>query len=425
MPRINRRSFIKLASKAAALPLLGFPVINNAAKKGRVVIIGGGFGGTVAAKYLRLFEPGIEVVLVEKQARFITCPFSNEVISGERAIDSITFSYEGLIARGIKVLQDEATRIDPEKKIVSTLSGNQLPYDRLIVSAGIDFQWSAIDGYTEDAGQSMPHAWQAGVQTLLLRRQLTAMADGGVVVITAPAAPYRCPPGPYERASLIAHYLKTHKPKSKILILDSKDKFCKQDLFLQGWNQHYPGMITWVSAASGGEVTGVDVGTNTVLTKTERHKAAVANIIPPQRAGRIAHLAGLVDDTGWCPVDQRSFESTIHKHIHVIGDARMEDNMPKSGAAANSQAKVCAAAVVAMMNDRPPPKASLISVCFSLITPRHGISVAGVYDLQDGIIKAIEGAGGLSALDASAWDRKMESTYARSWYRNITAEMFS
>jgi sulfide dehydrogenase [flavocytochrome c] flavoprotein chain len=297
-------------------------------------------------------------------------------------------------------------------------------YDRLILSPGIDINWGALPGYDEAAAERMPHAWKAGAQTLLLRRQLEAMADGGVVVISAPANPYRCPPGPYERASLIAAWLKTNRPHSKLLLLDAKDIFSKQKLFQAGWAQLYPGLLEWVSLSDGGKVTRVDPATNTFETDFGSHKADVANVIPPQRAGRIAVLAGVTDRTGWCPIDPVTFESKLQPGIHVVGDAAIAGAMPKSAFAANAQAKVCAEAVVQLLAGGAPGEPRLINTCYSLVAPGYGISVAGVYRPVDGQLTDIAGAGGVSPFDAPASQRAQEAEYADDWFKTITAETF-
>jgi sulfide dehydrogenase [flavocytochrome c] flavoprotein subunit len=417
---------VKLLGGAAAVGLAGVPLLSRGASKGRVVVVGGGYGGATVAKYVRLGDPTTQVTLVEKEPAFISCALSNEVLSFERTLESLTFRYQALANnRGVRVVQDEVTGIDPIKHSVRTASGRVLDYDRLVISPGVSMRWGAIEGYDEAAAEVMPHAWKAGSQTLLLQRQLEEMRDGGTVILVAPPNPFRCPPGPYERAAQIAHYLKARKPKSKILILDAKDKFSKQALFEQGWEQHYPGMITWVGGSDDGKVLRVDPKTRTLFTEFGEHTGDVVNVIPPQRAATIAQVAGLTDESGWCPVDQLTFESTKHADIHVVGDACIAGDMPKSGYAANSQGKVCAAAVVALLNANPPPEASFVNTCYSLITPEHGISVAGVYRVVDGKIVSVEGAGGVSPLDASAWERRMEADYARSWFTNIISDIFT
>jgi NADPH-dependent 2,4-dienoyl-CoA reductase/sulfur reductase-like enzyme len=387
------------------------------------VVVGGGFGGAAAARFLRRADPHIDVVLVEPNATFTACPFSNEVITGLRDIAAQRFDYRGVAETGVRVVQAAATAIDPSRRSVA-FGNNLLPYDRLILSLGVDLAWNALPGYDEAATERMPHAWKAGEQTLLLRRQLEAMPDGGVVVISAPANPYRCPPGPYERASLIAWYLKTNKPRSKLILLDAKDIFSKQKLFQSAWKQLYPDLLEWVSLSDGGKVTRVDPATKTFETDFGQHKADVANVIPPQRAGAIAVAAGVADRTGWCPIDPVTFESKLQPGIHVIGDAAIAGGMPKSAFAANAQAKVCADAVAQLLSGNPPADPRLINTCYSLVAPGYGISVAGVYRPMNGQLTGIEGAGGVSPLDAPPAQRAQEATYADAWFKTITGETF-
>lgn len=423
---ITRRDFIKVVGSATALGLTtSLPIIGRAGGKAKVVVIGGGYAGATAAKYLRMANAEIEVTLIEKEKAYVSCPLSNEVLSGERPIDSLTFDYKALNSKhGIKVVNAEVTDIDAEKRIVKTASGEHA-YDKLVVAPGVAFKWGALEGYDETATEAMPHAWKAGPQTSLLRKQIEAMKDGENVIIVAPANPFRCPPGPYERAAQIAHYLKANKPKSKVIILDAKDAFSKQPLFQAGWEKFYPGMIEWVSAANDGKVKKVDPKTMTVYTEFEEHKGAVVNVIPPQQAGAIAQKAGLADDSGWCPVDQKTFESTLQKDIYVIGDACVAGKMPKSGYAANSQAKVCAAAIAATVAGTEAPEPSYVNTCYSLITPEYGISVAAVYRLEDGKIVSVKDSGGVSPKEASETQRKLEAEYARAWFDNVTADIFS
>ena len=422
MAALNRRQFIALTGGAIAAAVLGFPRISLGAKQ-RVVIVGGGIGGATAAKYITMMDAALDVTLVEKKTTYHTCFMSNEVLSGVRDISSIEFGYDGLKKHGISVIHTEATAIDPQAKKVSLADGKSLTYDACIVAPGIDFRWETMEGYDANVAQSVPHAWQAGPQTQLLRDQLKAMRDGGTVVIAAPPNPFRCPPGPYERASQIAWYLKNHKSKSKILILDAKEKFSKMGLFTAGWKRYYGygsdnSLIEWIGADEGGEVTRVDAKTMT-LHAGNTVKGDVINIIPAQKAGAIAFAADLVDDFGWCPVNQQTFESSNHP------DASIAAPMPKSGYAANSQAKVCAAAVVAKLHGEPPPVPSYVNTCYSLITPEDGISVAMVYRLgSDGTITKVEGAGGLTPSDASDAMRRREVQYAYSWFKNITHDTF-
>jgi sulfide dehydrogenase [flavocytochrome c] flavoprotein subunit len=348
------------------------------------------------------------------------------VLAGLRDMASITHRYDGLQQRyGVRLAQTTATALDPVAHRVTLGDGSALAYDRLVLSPGIEMRWGGIEGYDAAASEVFPHAWQAGPQTVLLRQQLEAMPDGGVVIIAAPAEPFRCPPGPYERASLIAHYLKTHKPRSKVLILDAKDAFSKQELFQAAWDELYPGLIDWIPQSQSGRVIRVDAKAGTVHTDFDDYKPAVANIIPPQRAAAIARTAGLDEGRGWCSIRARSFESTVHADVHLIGDATIANPMPKSGFSANNQAKVCAAAVAALLRGQPVPEPALLNTCYSLVAPDYGISIAGVYRVREDKIVTVEGAGGLSPMDAPKETRVLEAQYAESWYANITADMFS
>lgn len=404
--------------------MLSAPLVSRAQAPARVVVIGGGFGGGTAARVLKRFDPRLDVTLIEPASTFIACPFSNEVIVGLRGISAQTFGYGGILADGVHLVQATATGVEGMARTVALADGAALRYDRLILSPGIDIAWGALPGYDEAAADRMPHAWKAGAQTLLLRRQLEAMSDGGTVVISAPPNPYRCPPGPYERASLIAWYLKTHKPRAKLLVLDAKDVFSKQKLFQAGWARLYPGLVEWVSLSDGGRVTHVDPARNTFETDFGSHRADVGNVIPPQRAGHIAMVAGVADRTGWCPIDPVTFESRLVPGIHVIGDAAIAGAMPKSAFAANAQAKVCAAAIVQLLSGAMPQDPRLINTCYSLIAPAFGISVAGVYRPANGVLTDIEGAGGTSPLDAPDSQRAEEAAYAAAWFKTITDEVF-
>src|SRR5436309_6280064 len=335
----SRRQFLKTASAAALLPMPA--IAQNAGPK--VVVIGGGFAGASAARFVRQADPKITVTLVEANPTFTACPFSNGVIAGLRSLRAQQFNYEKLGDAGITLAFQAATGVDAQGKTVTLSGGTKLPYDRLVMAPGIDLRWDGLPGYTERSADIMPHAWKAGEQTLLLRSQLEAMEDGGTVIISAPANPFRCPTGPYERASLIAHYLKTKKPKSKLIILDAKDAFSKQRLFQNAWKELYPN-LEWVSLSAGGKVTSVDVGAMTLVTDFGRHKADVANVIPPQKAGQIAAAAGVADRTGWCPIDPVTFESKPQPNVHVIGDAAIARVLLKSAFTSNRQPNVSAAA---------------------------------------------------------------------------------
>jgi sulfide dehydrogenase [flavocytochrome c] flavoprotein chain len=404
--------------------LLATPFAMRAQSVARVVVVGGGFGGATAARFLRRADPRLDVALVEANPQFTACPFSNEVIAGLRDITAQRFDYRAIATEGVRVLQSQATAVDHATRRVTLGDGTALLYDRLILSPGIDIAWGELPGYDEAAAERMPHAWKAGEQTLLLRRQLEAMPDGGVVVISAPANPFRCPPGPYERASLVAYYLKTRKPRSKLLLLDAKDIFSKQKLFQAAWQQLYPGLLEWVSLSDGGKVMRVDPASKSFATDFDTHKADVGNVIPPQRAGLIASLAGVTDRTGWCPIDPATFESRLQPGIHVIGDAAIAGAMPKSAFAANAQAKVCAYAVAHLLAGGTPAEPRLVNTCYSLVAPGYGISIAGVYRAVNGQLTDIEGAGGISPIDAPAAQRAQEAEYANAWFKTVTGETF-
>ena len=390
----------------------------------RVIVVGGGFAGASCARALRRQADGLKITLIEPNARFTACPFSNAVVAGLRDLDGQQFGYDALKREGIEIVPRRVTAIDPQARRVQVDDGSTLDYWRLVVAPGIDLLFDAIPGYDRAAADIMPHAWKAGDQTIALRRQLEAMEDGGVVVLSVPANPYRCPPGPYERASLIAHYLKTRKPRSKLIVLDSKDTFSKQRLFVAAWQELYPGLLEWVPLSMGGGVTEVDPATKTFLTEFGQHRADVANVIPPQRAGEIAAAAGIADQTGWCPIDPVSFESRLQPDIHVIGDAAIAGAMPKSAFAADCQAKVCAGAIGSLFRGEQPVVQKLVNTCYSLVAPDYGISIAGVYYPSDGVLAEVKGAGGASPQDAPLSFRVAEARYAESWYQTITGTVF-
>jgi sulfide dehydrogenase [flavocytochrome c] flavoprotein subunit len=333
----------------------------------------------------------------------------------------ITHDYKNLAAmRNIKLLKDEAVDIDVAGKRVITRNRMALHFDHLVVSPGVDFRWDAIEGYDEELSKRIPHAWQAGEQTKVLRNQLEAMPDGGVVVISTPKGQYRAPPAPYERASMIAYYLQQHKPRSKVLVLDSKTSFGEYDLFRQSWDRLYPDMIEWIGSST---VTRLNVDAMTVMTKEgASYKGDVINIIPPQQAGKIAVATGLANKDGWCPVNQSSFESANHKSIHVIGDSCIPGEMAKAGSAANTQAKACAAAIVASVTGAAMPNPIFMDVFYGLIGKRHAISNVNVYKLSNGIIKRT--SGGPSSGRASDIIRYKEVIYAEAWYKSITSDTF-
>ena len=406
-----------------AITSLAAPSILRAQSAGRVVVVGGGFGGAACARALRRADATLQVVLIEPNKTFISCPFSNEVIAGLREMEAQQFGYDKLAADGISIVTQAATGIDTQKRSVTTVGGATLGYDRLVLSPGIDFHFEALPGYDDAASEQMPHAWKAGTQTLLLRRQLEAMADGGTVAIAIPANPSRCPPAPYERASLIAHYLKANKPRSKVLMLDAKDSFSQQRLFEKAWKELYGDMIERVALSQGGRVTSVDPATKTIVTEFGNYTPDVANVIPPQRAGRIAEVAGATDATGWCPIDPVTFESKLVKNIHVIGDACLGGGIPKSASAAAAQGKACAAAILALLADRPPEAPRLTGVCYNIVAPGYGFSLAGNYQPRGDIFAEVEG-GATSPVDAPRELRAREAAEAERWFQTITAATF-
>lgn len=429
---LSRRRFIQITGSSASLLV---PGCQNAALKpshsAHVVVIGGGFGGATAAKTIKKLDPSIKVTLIEPNQHYITCPGSNWIFAGLRDLKSLTVSYQSFSNRyDIALVHEKVTFIDSEKHSVTLANQQKINYDRLIVSPGIDFRWESIEGHNESSTDLIPHAWKAGIQTTLLNKQLHEMHDGGTVVICAPPNPFRCPPGPYERASMMAYYLKQHKPKSKIIILDAKSQFSKQDLFIQGWKRHYGfdstnSMIEWHSMPDN-PIVKIDVKTKQLETDFgDIFQADVLNYIPAQKAAAIAQSSGLCDDSGWCPVNHKTSESTLQADIHVIGDASIQSPIPKSAFAANAEAKICALAVVSLLNQVEINEPSWINTCYSLITADQGISIAMVYKLNNqGKIATVQGAGGVTK-DTDEKSLALEANYAKQWLSHITANSFS
>ena len=418
--KTTRRRFIGYLGGMAFIPYFAC----SAKPKARVVIVGGGFGGAVCANYIKLHDPSIEVLLLEKQKEYISCPTSNYVIGGFKKMNKISHSYSGLEKNGIKVIHDELQNVDFDKKFIYLASGEKLFYDRLVLSLGIDFDWSTIEGYDSKYIEKIPHAWKAGKQTIILSKQVQEMEDGGVVVISSPEEPYRCPPAPYERASLIAYYFKQFKPKSKIIILDSKDKFTKKELFIKGWNKLYPDMIEWVPRSKGGHVNIVNPRDMMIGNNSVQLKANIINLIPPQTASSITIKLGLAGRGGWCEVNSFTLESRKAPYVHIIGDSINPGDMPKSAFAANSQAKAAAAAIISLVNQRELPVPVFSNACYSLLDPDYGISINATYRATDRKITAIIGGGGESPLSASEDLRKQEARHARGWYKSIIGETF-
>lgn len=426
MKKLTRRDFLKSLSAGGLVLLGGIPAMSWGANA-NVVVVGGGTGGATFAKYLKKADPDIQVTLIEKNAEYHTCYMSNEVLSGDRTLDSLRFTYDRLRQDyGINVVQDEITAIDPDTKTVIGVNG-QYAYDRCVVSPGIDFHFDLIEGYSAElADNGMPHAWKAGQQTIDLREQIVAMPQGGTFVLAAPPNPYRCPPAPYERVSQVAHYFKQANPTAKILILDPKESFAKQPLFEQAWFELYDEMIDR-SFGANYQVNVLEAVNKTVTTVDGSVVSAdVINIIPPQKAGKIAFDANLTDGSGWCPIDPKTFESTLISDIHVIGDASNSSPLPKSGFAANSEAKACALAIAALLNGREPGRTSFTNGCYSVVGTDYAISIVAGYELsEDGrLIEKIANAGGMSPTDATADEKKIDVEYAYSWYNNFTRDVF-
>jgi len=426
--KIARRNLIKLSSVAVASASLGSLTAcastSTKKKKKEVIIIGGGFGGASCAKYLKKYDATAKVTLIEPKTSYTTCPGSNWYLAGLTSFESITHSYQALASEhGIEVVHDWVTGVDTASKTVTLKSGKKLSYEKLVVSPGIDFRWDTIEGYGPESVEQVPHAWQAGPQTQLLYKQIREMPNGGTFVICPPPNPFRCPPGPYERVSMIADYFKKHKPKSKIIILDAKDKFSKMPLFMQGWQDLYGDMIEWIGASDGGKIQKLDVANKTVITtEGEKFKADVLNVIPAQKAGKLAFDMGLTNDKGWCPVNQKTFESTIHKDVYVIGDASIAGKMPKSGHSANSQGKLCAAAIVSSFAGEAMSTPKLANTCYSLVASDYGISVVAVYQFDGKIMNKVKGAGGVTPKDSEPSQFLAEATYAKGWYKSIAKD---
>ena len=410
---MRRRDFLKLAG---AVSLAG--CATAVPSKARVVVIGGGFGGATAAKYIRLWDPSIDVVLVERESAFVSCPISNLVLGGFTGMQEITHGYDALRRHGVQVVRDEVVAIDADKRSVRLAGGNSLGYERLVVSPGVDFMFGDIEGYAAGmAAGRVLHAWKAGEQTAALRRALEAMPDGGVFLLSVPTAPYRCPPGPYERISMIAAYFKASKPRSKVLVLDANpDVTSKGPLFKRAWSELYPGIIDYRGNA---KVVAVESGA--VRTEFDTVRGDVLNVVPPHRAADVAAKSGLITTNNrWCDVDWRTMESKAVKGVHVLGDATLSaPGMPKSGSMANNHAKIAAAAIVAQLNGRSPESPKIINTCYSFVSGKEAIRVSSVHDWEpgQGTLVPVKGAGGVSAARSEA-----EGTFAWNWARTIWAD---
>ena len=424
MSGLTRRHFgILLGASATALAL---PTYLRAQARPRVVVVGGGAGGATVAKYIAKDSSGaIDVTLIEDSDTFTTCFFSNLYLGGFRDFGSITHGYDGLTSKyGITKVTGMATGVDKAAKTVTMADGATVPYDRLVLSPGIDLIWDSVPGYSEEAAQTAPHAWKAGAQTELLKARLDGLSDGENIVMVAPPNPYRCPPGPYERVSMMAHVLKSKGfGKSRIFVIDPKDKYSKQGLFEEGWAKHYPGMVEWYGPDVHGGVKSVDVAAGKVETDLDTFEGALLNIIPAQRAGAIAAAAGVAGDNGFCPIDAASMRSTMDDAIFVIGDASIAGDMPKSGFSANSQAKVAALNVRADLTGSKVFPAKYSNTCWSLIETEDGIKVGAQYEPKEGKITSVEAFVSKTGEDAAL----RKATYEESigWYSGIVADMFS
>jgi sulfide dehydrogenase [flavocytochrome c] flavoprotein chain len=420
--RATRRDVLKTAIAASAA-VFSMPAVAQQSGA-RVVVLGGGFGGAACARALKRANARLVVSLIEANRVYTACPMSNAVIAGLRDLKLQDFGYDGVAAAGIAMAFAAAAAIDPVARTVSLADGRKLVYERMVLAPGIDFRWDALPGYSPEVAAAIPHAWKDGDQIALLTRQIAAMEDGGVVIISVPVTPSRCPPAPYERASLIAHALKTRKPRSKVIVLDAKDSFTMQRQFQSAWKRLYPDVLEYVSLSDGGLVTAIEAATKTIITDFDKFTPAVANIIPQQKAGRIAEMAGVADRTGWCPVDPVTFESRLQPNIHVIGDAAIAGAMPRSASAASSQAIICASAIATLLAGGTPPAPTLTSSCYSLIAPNYAISQTGSYRLVGDIYNEVEGAGGMSPVDAPQELRAREAREADAWFTATTAEVF-
>lgn len=424
---LTRRQFnTRLGQVAATAAVLGLPAPALGGARARIVVIGGGAGGATAAKYIaKDTADKIEVTLIEPATTYVTCFHSNLVLGGVKTIDTISHTYDKLASNyGIKLIHQQATSIDKSARRVMLADGSALNYDAVVLSPGIDLKYGSVPGWGKEHEEAMPHAWKAGPQTLLLKRKLDAVPDGGVIVMLAPPNPYRCPPGPYERVSMMAHTLKrAGKTKCKIIILDPKEKFSKQALFQEGWERHYPGMVEWLSKDVYESIQSVDPATNTVTTGFETYKnAALVNVIPAQMAAAISRDAGLTDETGFCKINPETMQSVMDSNAFVIGDACIPGDMPKSAFAANSQAKVAAAFVRGQFAGTKTFPARYQNICWSMIDDDDSVKVGGRYAPKDGKIASVEDFVSKTGEDASV--RKATQTENMGWYEGITADIF-
>ena len=422
---INRRKFAQLMGAATVAATVPYSI--RAQSKPSVVVVGGGAGGATAARLVAKNSNGaVDVTLVQDTPTYTSCFFSNLYLGGFRDFDSITHSYDDLVNNyGINLVTGLATAVDREARTVTMADGSSVGYDRLIIAPGIDFKFDSVPGYSEADVEIAPHAWKAGSQTTILKAKLDALEDGQNIIMIPPPNPYRCPPGPYERVSMMAHLLKSKGyTKSTITILDVKPKFSKQGLFQSGWEKHYPGMIEWIAPEVHGGIIKVDAQAGTVETDLDTFEGALLNIIPGQTAGDIAHAAGLTDDSGFCPIDATSMRSKVDENIFVVGDASIAGDMPKSGFSANSQGKVAAMNVRADLLKSKVFPAKYSNTCWSLIATEDGVKVGAQYVPIDGKITAIGESKFISSNEESDQDRLATAMEADGWYNAMTGAMF-
>lgn len=432
--KITRRDLIKLfgATAVAGTGIFGASKQAFAKSAAHVVVLGGGVGGSTFAKYLRFADPDVKITIIEQEPEYITCLRSNDVIVGMHTLDELTFNLNTVSSKyNINVIIDKVVGADFDKKTVRTQKGETVSYDKLVVSPGIDFKFEDYEGYdAELAAGDFPHAYKAGPQTLKLREQLLAMPQGGTAIIAPPQNPFRCPPGPYERASFFAEHFKKHNPTAKLIVLDPKDRFTKDVPFKKAWERLYGyksdnSLIEWVSGSEGGRVVRLDAATKTVETDGGDFKADVINIIPNQRAGVLAQKLGLTNASGWCPIERNTMESSIHKEVYVLGDSSIADAMPKSGYSANSQAKVCAQAVADTLKGQTPGTAIYSNVCYSLAGENYGVSIAAIYEVRDGLIQPKGKSAGVSPITEKTAQPILEAVYQKNWQREFVKDVFS
>jgi sulfide dehydrogenase [flavocytochrome c] flavoprotein subunit len=418
---MRRRTFLQLSANLAGAAILrqGYAAPGQRRTKANVVVVGGGFAGAACAVSLRRLNPALDVTLIDPDAPYVTCPMSNSVLVGLRDLKSISVSRSGLERAGVKYIRGRVCALDTDSRRARISGGAAIGYDRLVMAPGIRFLWERLPGYGDIAARVMPHAWQGGAQTEILAAQLRALRSGGVVAISVPSGPMRCPPGPFERASLMAGYLQQRNPRAKVLIFDANNHFPKQDVFTEAWRSLYPGMIEWIPVLEGGAVIRVDPDTMTLYTSQGAQRVEVANIIPPQAPGLLAVQAGLASDHGWCPIKPETFESTAVADVHVIGDACIADPMPKAASSATAQATQCALSIVASLAGQEPPEPRFESVCYSRLAPDSALSIHGRYRLADSAIRQITGLE-----DPGAGRSTQEARNADDWYSRIVRDSF-